>query len=115
MKMQIRRNRTQGFTLVEIMIVVSIIALLAGIAIPGFVRARNTSATNACFNNLRDIDGAKQQWALENNKVNGDTPSNIDVTAYLKGNAMPGCPAGGVYTIADVGTTPSCSFAGHTY
>jgi len=57
--------KKQGFTLVEIMIVVAIIGLLAAIAIPNFVRARTTSQQNACINNLRLIDSSKQQWALE--------------------------------------------------
>src|SRR5512136_133468 len=64
--MTINTSRKAGFTLVEIMIVVAIIGLLAAIAIPNFVRARTTSQKNACINNLRQIDGAVQQYLLEN-------------------------------------------------
>jgi prepilin-type N-terminal cleavage/methylation domain-containing protein len=116
--MQNKRNRIQGFTLVEIMIVVAIIGLLAAIAIPNFVRARNTSQKNACINNLRQIDGAKNQWALENKKQDTDTPANTDIQVYLKGNTVPSCPSNGNYTLNPVSTLPNCSLAsslGHTY
>jgi len=74
-----------------IMIVVAIIGLLAAIAIPNFVRARNTAQKNTCINNLRQIDGAKQQWALENKKSDTDSPASGDVQNYIKNNAYPTC------------------------
>ena len=110
-------SRRKGFTLVEIMIVVAIIGLLAAIAIPNFVRARSTSQANACINNMRQIDAAVQQWALENGKTTG-AQANFpgDLTPYIKlnrNNNIPGCPAGGSYTVAAVGTIPSvtCSLS----
>ena len=69
--MKKRTSRQGGFTLVEIMIVVAIIGLLASIAIPNFVKARTTAQMNACISNLRQIDGAIQQWALDTKQ--GDT------------------------------------------
>ena len=98
--MKINTSRKAGFTLVEIMIVVAIIGLLAAIAIPNFVRARETSQANACINNLRQIDGAKQQWALENKSLT--TPVAADLEPYLKkgvAGTFPTCPTDkGVYS-----------------
>ena len=107
--MKINTSRKSGFTLVEIMIVVAIIGLLAAIAIPNFVRARNTAQQNACINNLRQLDGGKQQWALENKQSDSATPSNTDVAAYLKNNMFPHCPAAGTYTVGAVSTDPTCN------
>src|SRR5436305_9615305 len=110
--MQIKTNRKSGFTLVEIMIVVAIIGLLAAIAIPNFVKARGTAQKNACINNLKQIDGAKEQWALENKKSAGSTVDTSGVVAYIKGGATPTCPGGGTYSFQVVDSSPTCSIAG---
>jgi prepilin-type N-terminal cleavage/methylation domain-containing protein len=80
----IRYRRHQGFTLVEIMIVVAIIALLASIAVPGFLRARKRSQASRIINDLRLIDSAIDQYAIENNKKTGDPVGTADWTNYMK-------------------------------
>ncbi len=68
---------------------------------------------NACINNLRRIDGAKQQWALEKNKPVAAVPTVKDLLPYLKGGVFPACPDGGIYSINSVDALPTCSVAGH--
>ena len=115
--MKINTSRKSGFTLVEIMIVVAIIGLLAAIAIPNFVKARNTSQANACVNNLRQLDSAVQQWALETGAADNSDASAAEaaVYAYLKqGISMKtNCPAKGSYTLPSAVTnSPTCSIGG---
>ena len=93
---------------------IPIIGLMAAIAVPNFVKARTAAQMNACINNLRQIDGAKQQWALENKKETADTPTAQELDTYLPRsfNTLK-CPAGGVYTISAVGEKPTCSIPRH--
>jgi len=77
-----------GFTLVEIMIVVAIIALLAAIAVPGFLRARKRSQASRILNDLRMIDSAVDQYAVETNRKTGDTVAVSDWTNYLKKGSL---------------------------
>jgi prepilin-type N-terminal cleavage/methylation domain-containing protein len=83
MKTRFPKGR-QGFTLVEIMIVVAIIALLASIAVPGFLRARKRSQASRIINDLRLIDGAVDMYAIENNKSTGNVVNIADWTKYMK-------------------------------
>ena len=102
------------------MIVVAVIGMLAGIAIPNLVKARSQSQINACLNNLRLIDDATQEWALEHGK--GPTSSVIysDIQPYLKAQVL--CPAAGsgatfasTYTISTVSNKPSCQIVPVTH
>jgi hypothetical protein len=92
------------------------VGMLSAIAIPNFVKARQASQKNACINNLRQIDGAKQQWALENNKESSDVPMQKDIQPFIgRGSSgiWPVCPQGGNYTIGSVDQPPTCSISGH--
>src|SRR6202042_1561324 len=80
-KMQTRRG---GFTLVEIMIVVAIISLLAAIAVPNFLRARKRSQATRVLEDLRVLDNAMDQYAMETNKISGATVNFVDLKNYIK-------------------------------
>src|SRR5215211_2030204 len=94
-KMAVKWGR-KGFTLVEIMIVVLIIGILMAIAVPNFIKARESSRRNSCVANLKQIDSAKEQWAMDNRKTTGDACVIGDLTGaagYIKGAATgPLCP-----------------------
>jgi Tfp pilus assembly protein PilE len=102
-------NKKLGFTLREILITGAVIALLAVIAIPSFVKARNRSQQNACIDNMRSIDAGKEQCAMVYHLTNGDKVVTTSVNQYVKGNTTPICPAGGTYNYGKVGSWPECS------
>lgn len=116
--MKLKASAKNGFTLVEIMIVCSLVGMLAAIAIPNFVRARQGSQTNVCINNLRQIQSAIQTWAMESNKGPKSVVAETDVTPYLKNKAI--CPSGGKnfsdsYSLTDVSTEPTCQKAASSH
>lgn len=95
------------------MIVVLIISVLLAIAIPNFMRARETSRAKSCCANLRQIETAKEQWAMDNKKANGDTVALTDLVGadlYIKED--PTCPSGGTYDPLTIGTNATCSEGG---
>ena len=127
-------KRRGGFTLVEIMIVVAIIALLAAIAVPGFLRARKRAQATRILNDLRMIDSAVDQYAIETNKSSGSGVLVADWTNYMKkgsalfntgndifGNSygvqtvdtLPKCPLASWNTLSDVADTSFFSPYGH--
>jgi prepilin-type N-terminal cleavage/methylation domain-containing protein len=117
--MNAKRCYKSGFTILEIMIVVSIIGLLAALLIPNVMRARARSQSAACINNLRQIDAAKQQWAMENRQPSTAEPQESDLNPYLGRTGSANgvlCPAGGAdatftssYSINCVTSPPTCN------
>ena len=104
-------RQSAAFTLVEIMIVVAIIGLLATIAIPAFVKARTQSQITVCINNLRQIDAAKEQWALMSMASTGAVV-DAEVNEYLR-KGRPECPGDGDYSYNNVGQNPTCTIDKH--
>ena len=109
--MKAKMSSRAAFTLVEIMIVMAIVGLLVAIAVPNFVRSRGQSYMHACIDNLRQIDGAVQQWALEFKKRSDATVAFTDIRDFLRGPLL--CPAGGTtfqnsYQLTTVTNKPVC-------
>lgn len=115
------KRQRRGFTLVEILIVAGIIALLALMVLPSFVKSRTQSQTKVCINNLRLMSNAKEQAALASMWSTGkaiveNSADATNILQYLKGSKLPTCPSGGSYTWRPIGVDPVCSRStdGHT-
>ena len=107
----------RAFTLIEILVVISIVAIILAIAMPNFMKARETAEIKQCLDNLRTIDSAKEQWAMENNASPSSTPPAmsqlIGSTSFIK--TSPFCPMGGTYSVGAISAPPTCSIGGaHT-
>jgi Tfp pilus assembly protein PilE len=115
----LRSDRSPGFTLVEIMVIILIMSIIVAIATPAWIRARSQSRMKSCQENLSKLDGAKEQWALEHKKLPGTVVSEADLvqgpvtTGYMK--FFPTEPSGGSYVLNVVGDDPECStgYPGH--
>jgi prepilin-type N-terminal cleavage/methylation domain-containing protein len=113
MKKPVRKKSSRNaFTMIEVMIVVTIVGVIFNIAAPNLVRSRERARATACISNLRSIDGAKEQWALTTNAAPGATVTGgmPTLAPYLK--STPQCPSGGAYSIGVMGTSPGCGTAG---
>jgi prepilin-type N-terminal cleavage/methylation domain-containing protein len=107
--------RGSGFTLVEIMIVMAIIGLLAAIAIPNFIHYSTKARFRMCFENLTQIESAKELWAIQAHKHIGDVPTDNDLFGpllFIK--VKPPCPAGGTYALMPLGENATCTTEGHS-
>ncbi|MCX6366098.1 MAG: prepilin-type N-terminal cleavage/methylation domain-containing protein [Armatimonadetes bacterium] len=112
--MKIVRTKRKAFTLVEVMMVSTIVSVIFAIASPSIRRSREVAQARSCIRNLRQIDSAKEQYAMDNRLVQGATMPALSVfcgvgtATYIKGGT-PACPRGGTYTVNSLGTDPTCS------
>jgi prepilin-type N-terminal cleavage/methylation domain-containing protein len=105
--MKAMKSLRRAFTLIEIMIVVLIIGMLLAIAVPNFVRARETATARVCVKNLKTIEASKELWAMDNRKESNAEPNMTDLMVYLK--STPECPWAGVYVPHTMADNPTCS------
>lgn len=102
----------RGFTLFEIMVTVLILGILMAIAIPNLLNSRNSANTKTCLTNLRHIEQAKEQYATDEKKRDGDAVTWSDLVPGLL-KSKPVCQGGGTYNINALGSDPECSVTGH--
>ncbi|HTG42992.1 MAG TPA: prepilin-type N-terminal cleavage/methylation domain-containing protein [Verrucomicrobiae bacterium] len=111
------RSGRRGFTLLEILIVVAILGILVGLAMPNFLKSRYRARQQMCIENLSQIESAKQIWGVENAKKEGDVPSDAELigpSLYMK--KAPVCAGGGIYSLNAIGSNAGCTLSteGHS-
>jgi prepilin-type N-terminal cleavage/methylation domain-containing protein len=107
-------RRISGFTMVEMMIVVLVLAMLVEMAIPQFITARHRARQRTCMSNLRQMEVAKEQLAINKKLQDGDAMAMADIVPdYIRN--VPACPSGGAYTLQVCGTSPECSMSVGNY
>src|SRR4051794_10003471 len=109
------KSGRHGFTLIEILIVVAIIGILVGLALPAFIKSRTQARKQMCIETLPKIKSPKQLGGVKHGKKNGDFPADdelIGPTLYIK--VRPSCAAGGVYSLNGIGENATCTIEGHS-
>src|ERR1017187_2978658 len=91
---------------------IALVGILVVVVVPAYVRAHRVPSANGCINNLRVINAAKEQWALEHHAQVTNTPSWDDLRQYFSHEKIPICGHGGTYTIGRIDQTPTCSYPG---
>jgi prepilin-type N-terminal cleavage/methylation domain-containing protein len=109
-----RFGRQAGFTMVEMMIVVLVLAMLLEMAIPQFITARHRARQRTCMSNMRQMEVAKEQLAMNKKLQDGDPVDTVDLVPDYIRNA-PSCPSGGTYTLQSIGTSPECSLSAGSF
>lgn len=113
-----KKSAILGYTIIELLIAVTIIALLSLMALPNFYKTRIGTRKSVCISNLRQLDAAVDRWVFENDINEGYEVTLEDekqIYSYLR-SGLPECPAGGTYTITTIGSYPqvTCNIEGHT-
>ena len=93
-----KKTSSRPGKIIKLVAVFLFVGFVVAIVIPNFIHARLAKASNACVNNLRQIESAKEQWVMENNKRPDDIPPATEIVAYFKDHRLPACPEGGTYT-----------------
>ena len=105
-------RNSRGFTLFEVILLIAVFGLLAGVAVPNKIRADQNADVNRCRANLENLEFAVRKWAAKERVKDGLSVTLQDIQRFT-GKELPRCPSGGEYVLVSVGEPPRCSTAGH--